>query len=152
MSFSVALGSLHRELFAIKRTHYIKSQVDFCTEVHKAIVDAADKSHEKYVILVMDEIFIKSDLVYDKLNGSLIGFVNIGNINNQSLEFEKVEEEQIFIWHQLWLCLRMYFTSFDAIWEAMAWLERSGFFALALCCDGTSSNQKLWKFTVKIMN
>ena len=36
----------------------------------------------------MDEFFIKNDLVYDKHDGSLIGFVNIGNINNQILEFK----------------------------------------------------------------
>jgi len=40
----------------------------------------------------MDEIFIKSDLVYDKHERSLIGFVNIGDINNQILEFETMLE------------------------------------------------------------
>ena len=40
----------------------------------------------------MDEIFIKSDLVYDKHEGSLIGFVNIGDINNRILEFETMLE------------------------------------------------------------
>jgi len=59
--------------------------VGFCSKVDKAIMDAADlrKPHNKYVILVMDEIFIKLALVYDKRDGSLIGFVNIGNVNNQ---------------------------------------------------------------------
>ena len=66
----------------------------FCSEVDKAIVDAADLSnpHNKYVILVMDEMYTKSDLVYDKHDGSLIGFVNISNINNQILEFEAITE------------------------------------------------------------
>jgi len=69
-------------------THYIKSQVGFCSEVDKALVDAADLSnpHSKYVVLVMDEIYIKSDLVYDKHDGR--GFVNISDVNNQILEFE----------------------------------------------------------------
>lgn len=34
---------------------------------------------------------------------------------------------------------------FDPIWEAIARLERIGFFVLALCCDGASSNCRLWK-------
>ena len=56
----------------------------------QAIVDAANLSVElhKYVTLIMDEIYIKSDLVYDKHEGTLVGFVNIGGINNQILEFE----------------------------------------------------------------
>jgi len=38
----------------------------------------------------MDEIFIKSNLVYDKHDGSLTGFVNIGNIKTQILAFENM--------------------------------------------------------------
>ena len=38
----------------------------------------------------MDEMYIKNDLVYDKHEGSLIGFVNIGDNNNQILEFEAI--------------------------------------------------------------
>ena len=50
----------------------------------QAIVDIANLSVElhKYVTLIMDEIYIKSDLVYDKHEGTLVGFVNIGDINN----------------------------------------------------------------------
>ena len=76
-------------------THYVKSQIGFSSDVDRALVDAADldKDHNKYVALVMDEIFIKSDLVYDKHDGSLIGFVNISNVNNQLLEFEAMIEK-----------------------------------------------------------
>ena len=71
-------------------THYIKSQVRFSSEMDRAIVDAADltKDHKKYVTLVMDEMYIKSDLVYDKHEGTVIGFVNLGNVNNQLLDFQ----------------------------------------------------------------
>jgi len=31
-----------------------------------------------------------SDLVYDKHNGSLVGFVNLGDTNNKLLQFENV--------------------------------------------------------------
>ena len=36
----------------------------------------------------MDKVHIKNDLVYDKYQGHLIGFMNLGNINNRLLEFE----------------------------------------------------------------
>jgi len=41
--------------------------------------------NEKYVIIILDEMHIKEDLAY---NGELIGFVNLGEINNQILNFE----------------------------------------------------------------
>ena len=36
----------------------------------------------------MDEVHIKEDLVYDKHEGTLIGFVNLGDTNNHLLQFE----------------------------------------------------------------
>ena len=36
----------------------------------------------------MDEVHIKDDLVYDKHEGTLIGFVNLGETNNNLLDFE----------------------------------------------------------------
>ena len=36
----------------------------------------------KYVVLVMDEVHIKNDLVYDKRQGYLIGFTNLGETNS----------------------------------------------------------------------
>ena len=43
----------------------------------------------KYVVLVMDEVhIIKNDLVYDKHQGCLIGFTNLGETNNSLLKFE----------------------------------------------------------------
>ena len=73
-------------------THYIKSQVGFSGDVDQAIVDAANLSVDlhKYVTLVMDEIYIKSDLVYEKHEGTLVGFVNVGDTKNQILEFEAI--------------------------------------------------------------
>jgi len=156
-------------------THYIKSQVGFCNEVDKALVDAADLSnpHNKYVVLVMDEIYIKSDLVYDKHDGSLIGFVNISDVNNQILEFEAQLERGGEASPSLASTMMMFMVRgllhkfdypyaqfacgkkmsgdliFDPVWEAVARLERIGFFVLALCCDGASTNRKLWRLHSK---
>ena len=152
-------------------THYIKSQVGFLSDVDQAIVNAANLSVElhKYVTLVMDEIYIKSDLVYDKHEGTLVGFVNIGDTNNQILEFEAhisngesspdpslAKTMMVFMVKGLlhkfdypyaqFACGKMTGDLiFDPIWEAVARLERIGFFVLALCCDGASSNRRLWK-------
>ena len=43
---------------------------------------------KKYVVLALDEMKEKEDLIYDKLE-EIIGFVRIGDINNQLLEFKR---------------------------------------------------------------
>lgn len=43
----------------------------------------------RYIVLVLDEMYLKEDLVYDKHSGALIGFVNIGETNKLLLEFEQ---------------------------------------------------------------
>ena len=42
----------------------------------------------KNVGILMDEVHIRDDLVYDKHEGNLVGFVNVGDINNHLLRFE----------------------------------------------------------------
>ena len=36
----------------------------------------------------MDEVHIKDDLIYDKHEGTLVGFANLGDTNNHLLQFE----------------------------------------------------------------
>ena len=36
----------------------------------------------------MGEMYIREDLVYDKQTGALIDFANLGNVNEQLLDFE----------------------------------------------------------------
>ena len=50
----------------------------------------ADISKEinKYVGLVFDEVHIRADLVFDKHEGSLVDFVNLGEVNNHLMKFE----------------------------------------------------------------
>lgn len=152
-------------------THYIKSQVGFSSDVDHAIVDAADLSNNlhKYVTLVIDEIYIKNDLVYDKHEGTLVGFVDIGDINNQILQFQdRIANGQgehnrplantvmMFMVKGLLHKFDYPYVQFavekltgdlmvDPMWEAIARLERIGFVVLALCCDGASPNRRLWK-------
>ena len=55
------------------------------TGFHKAVFNdlknQAGKLNDiqKYVVLMLDEVSIKDDLVYDKVTGELVGFVNLGN-------------------------------------------------------------------------
>ena len=43
---------------------------------------------EKYVFLLLDEMHIKEDLIFDKHSGMLIGYTDLGDINMHLLRFE----------------------------------------------------------------
>ena len=49
--------------------------------------------HEKYVAVIFDEMHIRADLVYNKNTGELVGFCEVGDVNNNLLEVEKSLEE-----------------------------------------------------------
>ena len=42
---------------------------------------------------MFDEVKIKEDLVYDKYNSTIIGFVSVGHINNHLLAFELQQQK-----------------------------------------------------------
>ena len=44
------------------------------------------KDWEKCVTLLIDEMYIKEDLVYDKVSGALIGFTFLGDTNEHLLK------------------------------------------------------------------
>ena len=78
-------------------THYVQSGVGFSTEVDCLLLQAMNlmtcPEWHKLVILLLDEMHIREDLVYDKHTGKMIGFTNLGNINNHLLALEKSMDE-----------------------------------------------------------
>ena len=155
-------------------THYIPAKVGFSPEVDKQLVDMIDFTQEAntYISLVIDEVHIKEDLVYDKHEGSLIGFANLGDINNHLLSFERSladEPDQmpaiassvlVILVRGLTSKLNFPYAQFacanlsgdllvDPIWESISRLERQGIKVLALTCDGASTNRRLWNLHCK---
>ena len=53
---------------------------------------ASCQEWQRLVILLLDEMHIKEDLVYEKHSGRMIGFTNLGDINNSLLAFERAVE------------------------------------------------------------
>ena len=51
------------------------------------------KPFQKCMSLVFDEVRVKDSLVFDKHGMKVIGFVDIGDINNELLKFEQSFEE-----------------------------------------------------------
>ena len=75
---------MHLYVLVISKKAVIR-QVNSNTDFHNAVFN--DLKHQagklndiqKYVVLMLDEVSIKDDLVYDKVTEELVGFVNLGN-------------------------------------------------------------------------
>ena len=69
-------------------THCIKSDAGFSAEVDLQLMQAIGlpscQQWEKLVILLIDEMYIKEDLVYNKHSDQLIGFASLGDVQRSS--------------------------------------------------------------------
>ena len=71
----------------------VKARAGFSVEVDHQLLQAASlstcKEWQKLVILLIDEMYVREDLVYDKHTGRMIGFCNLGEVNDHLVQFEK---------------------------------------------------------------
>lgn len=71
----------------------VKETAGFSHAVDMQLLDTANitkcKQWQKLVILLMDEMYVKEGLVYNKHTGKLVGFVDLGDVNNHLLAFER---------------------------------------------------------------
>ena len=135
-------------------THHLKPSTGFSYGVDMQLHSAAKLEkcvpREKFVLLLLDEMYVKEDLVYDKHSGELIGFVNLGDINSHMLELERsisspdstdpqlARTMMTFMVRGLFSRLEFPYAHFpcqnitgdllyDPFWEAVYRLERLGF-------------------------
>jgi hypothetical protein len=152
-------------------THYIKSRPGFQREVDEQLVKEVDLANipewKRYVVLLIDEMKIKENLVYDKHSAQVIGFVDLGGFNEQLADLEGRSstdfEHAPVATHVLALMVRGLFLTlnfpyahfptkkltadsmFTIIWEAIGRLERMGFKVIAVTGDGASTNRKFFR-------
>ena len=75
-------------------THYYTTTSGFSTELnHQLVRDSAMsslKEYQRHICLIGDEMYVhvKEDLVYSKSTGELVGFRDIGDINQYLLKLE----------------------------------------------------------------
>ena len=122
------------------------------------------KEFEKHIILLSDEMKIKSGLLYSKSSGTIIGFTELGDINEELNEFDRaingVNQEKKLASHVLCVMARGLFKhinyplgylsscGFDSaqllpvLWHATGILEMAGFKVNAMVSDGASPNRK----------
>ena len=124
---------------------------------------------QKFAVLLHDEVKIKSDLVYCKHTGELIGFANLGEINNVLLDFEKHCQENtdpmpdlatyMLVFMVRGITIRLEYplahfpcnggitadSIFPLVWDAVRHLETIGIKVVASTSDGASTNRRFVK-------
>ena len=135
-------------------THYIKACTGFSSEVDQMLIKAAKvescPEREKCVILLLDEMHIREDLVFDKHTGAMIGYANLGDLNDHLLHFEQslsdsapaspklAKTMMVFMVRGLFSKLQFAYAQFpcadlsgdllyEPFWEAVGRLETCGF-------------------------
>ena len=152
-------------------THYFKSKVGFQLEVTRQLQKEAKiedlPENRRFCALILDEMKIKENLIYDKHDGKIIGFVNLGGINDELLQLEREckgeNDRPPIAKHLLVLMIRGIFFKLDfpfvhfgtetvtadllypIVWEAVRHIEASGLKVVCITADGMSSNRKFFQ-------
>ena len=120
------------------------------------------KDHEKNVNLLFDEIRVKSGLVYSRQTGELVGFTDLGTLNNELLKLTEGLQPQEATYMVAFM-IRGTCASYKAVvghyptqkttgyhlynlvWNVVYWLEYAGFNVRAVVSDGASANRKFYR-------
>lgn len=151
--------------------HFNESASGFSRDTDLQLLDLVkqEKSGDlaKYITLVIDEMYIKEGLLYNKHSGALVGFEDLGDINNLIAKFEFQAESEsprrplakcmlTFMVRGLFTSIKFVYAQFPAsspkgcnifvlVWKAIERLTRIGFKVLAIVCDGAKNNRRMLK-------
>ena len=152
-------------------THFVKAQSGFSAGVDEQLKTEArmesSPEYQRHVCLIFDEVKIKEDLVYNKYTGELIGFINLGEVNECLNRFEQAcmgtsQQPQlanhmlVFMVCGLLSDLEFPYAQFPSasisadqlyslVWGCVRHLEAIGLKVLAATCDGASPNRKFFR-------
>ena len=76
--------------------HFAPAVTGFSAEYDCQLINLAEKTSilSKYVALLVDEMYVKEGLVFNKHSGQLIGFVDLGDFTTRLLEYEHQLRQQ----------------------------------------------------------
>ena len=152
-------------------THFFKSTAGFQMEVEEMLVRDMKLDElpdwKKHVVLLLDEMKVKESLVYDKHEAQVVGYVDLGNVNDQLDKFERETGDAVepppVANHILAIMVRGIFIHlrfpyahfptrsvhgdylFSIVWEAIERLENLGLKVLVVTADGASPNRKFFR-------
>ena len=154
--------------------HFARAKTGFSYDYDKQLIELAQKTKptwlSQYLILLIDEMYVKEGLVFNKSSGALIGFIELGDIDDHLRKYESVIQESgdeqkpkelaktmvvIMVRGALTNVVFPYavfagkslkgHNLFPLFWEAIERLTRHQFRVLAATCDGASCNRKLFQ-------
>lgn len=116
---------------------------------------------QRYVVLLFDEMKINSNLVFDKVTGELIGYVDLGDPEVNYATLDKIDEiaTHALVFFIRGVCTELKFSlahfATDGVtadqlmplfWEAVAVLEIScNLWVIATTFDGASPNRRFYR-------
>ena len=120
----------------------------------------------KYVLILVDEIYLKEGLVYNKSTGSLIGFADLGGTMQQLCQYKEslssdsttrplAKTMMVFMVQGVFCNIRFPYAQFPMastqahdvfplLWQAIDRLELNNLHVLGVTGDGASVNRKLF--------
>jgi len=133
----------------------------------EAVSQQTPKSLSKYVAIVLDEMHVKEGLYFDKHTGNLVGYSDLGEINNVLLDYEQHLENSgrtprplskcmlVFMVRGLFTSLKFPYLQYPAsstkgadifplLRQAIKHLTRLGLCVVSVTCDGASDNRKMF--------
>ena len=159
--------------------HFASAAAGFTKENDQQLLDLLQlqktENLAKYVVITLDEMYIREGLLFDKHSGALIGFADLGNVNNLLAEYEQQHESSndsfcqrpiakcmvVFMIRGLFSSLQYVYAQFPAVstkghqlfvllWKVIGRLTRLGFEVLAVTCDGAKNNRKMFSMHVPL--
>lgn len=161
-------------------THTYDPKVGFQKELDQQLLDEIKfetlAEWQKYVGIIFDEMKIKEGIVYDKHTSEVIGFVNLGDVTNQLLEFEQLCTDDgddvcratphvakyvnCFMVRGVFVPTTFPYAQFATtgasadelfplVWEAVKRIELLGLKVIFMTCDGASPNRRFFKMHSK---
>ena len=151
--------------------HFAPAVTGFSVDYDKQLMDLAKKTSVlgKHVGILVDEMYVKEGLIFDKHTGALTGFVDLGNITTHLIDYERQcqEKSELLPKRQMAktivvLMVRGLFTDihfpyatfpayslkgsdlFPLLWGAIERLTRLDFRVFFVTCDGASCNRKMF--------
>jgi len=150
--------------------NYIRPKQGFNSEiVNELLIKTTNFSEaEKHIVLLLDEMKIQENLVWDKHTGELIGYVDLGD---QQLNYATVKNVESIASHVLVFLIRsivnpLKFTLanfattgatsvqlFPLFWKAVSICElKCKLKSLAVTCDGAALNRKFFSMHSKMVD
>lgn len=176
------IASKRNEFLRLPHVSTLKKYINFTEPVSgfnpdiikQLIIDSKIETldeNEKSVSLLFDEMKVQEDLVYKKSTGKIIGYTEMGDLNEEISRFQtrcledtsEEESSRKFATHVNVFMVRGICSSlcypfgyhasigftgdqlFDIVWEATRVLESIGFKVRAWVCDGAPPNRKLFR-------